>query len=81
MKLDDITEEDIWDIADSSAIIARGLNYYETEQIMSIEVKGKPIQLLNGSNLLHLLEKHGHKAKIDLKEAKQILLEKEREAM
>jgi len=35
--------------------------------------KGKPLTLLNGSNLLHLLEKHGHKAKIDLKAAKQIL--------
>lgn len=35
--------------------------------------KGKPITLLNGSNLLFLLEKHGHKAKIDLKEAKKIL--------
>ncbi|MEN6370907.1 MAG: restriction endonuclease [Armatimonadota bacterium] len=32
--------------------------------------KGKPITLLNGSNLLFLLEKHGHKAKIDLNEAK-----------
>ena len=38
--------------------------------------KGKPLTLLNGSNLLHLLEKHGHRAKIDLKEAKQILSEK-----
>jgi restriction system protein len=35
--------------------------------------KAKPLTLLNGGNLLHLLEKHGHKAKIDLKEAKQIL--------
>jgi restriction system protein len=35
--------------------------------------RGKPLTLLNGSNLLHLLEKHGHKAKIDLKEAKKIL--------
>ena len=35
--------------------------------------KGKPLTLLNGGNLLHLLEKHGHKAKIDLKEAKAIL--------
>lgn len=35
--------------------------------------KGKPLTLLNGSSLLHLLEKHGHKAKIDLKEAKAIL--------
>ena len=37
--------------------------------------KGKPLTLLNGSNLLHLLEKHGHKAKIDLKEAKMVLAE------
>lgn len=36
---------------------------------------GKPLTLLNGSNLLHLLEKHGHKAKIDLKEAKKVLAE------
>jgi len=35
--------------------------------------KDKPITLLNGSNLLHLLEKHGHKAKIDINEAKKIL--------
>jgi restriction system protein len=41
--------------------------------------KGKPITLLNGGNLLHLLEKHGHKAKIDLKEAKKILAEREKE--
>ena len=38
--------------------------------------KGKPLTLLNGSNLLHLLDKHGHKARIDLKEAKKILGEK-----
>lgn len=37
--------------------------------------KGKPLTLLNGSNLLHLLEKHGHKAKIDIREAKKILSE------
>ena len=35
--------------------------------------RGKPLTLLNGGNLLHLLDKHGHKAKIDLKEAKKIL--------
>ena len=35
--------------------------------------KGKPLVLLNGGNLLHLLDKHGHKARIDLKEAKKIL--------
>lgn len=34
---------------------------------------GKPITLMNGANLLHMLERHGHKARIDLKEAKQIL--------
>lgn len=34
--------------------------------------KNKPLTLLNGGNLLHLLEKHGHKAKIDLKEAKTL---------
>lgn len=40
--------------------------------------KGKPLTLLNGSNLLHLLEKHGHHAKIDLREAKRIMAEKEK---
>jgi restriction system protein len=35
--------------------------------------KGKPLVLLSGGNLLSLLAKHGHKAKIDLKEAKIIL--------
>jgi len=35
--------------------------------------KDKPITLLNGSNLLHLLLKHGHKAHIDLREAKKAL--------
>lgn len=39
--------------------------------------KDKPLTLLNGSNLLHLLHKHGHKAKIDLKGAR--LLGKERQ--
>jgi restriction system protein len=37
--------------------------------------KGKPIQLIDGNNLLYLLEQHGHKARIDLKEAKRILNE------
>lgn len=40
--------------------------------------KDKPLTLLSGSNLLHLLEKHGHSFKIDLKEAKQILADKEK---
>ena len=39
--------------------------------------KGKPLTLLSGSNLLHLLDKHGHSFKIDLKEAKKILADKE----
>ena len=37
--------------------------------------KGKPLTLLNGANLLHLLEKHGHKARIDILEAKKLLSE------
>ena len=32
--------------------------------------KDKPITLLNGSHLLALLEKHGHKARINIKEAR-----------
>lgn len=39
--------------------------------------KGKPITLLNGGNLLHLLAKHGHKARINLQEAKMIARENE----
>ncbi len=39
--------------------------------------KGKPITLLDGANLLYLLEKHGYRAKIDVKEAKRLLSEKE----
>ncbi len=40
--------------------------------------KDKPIKLLNGGNLLHLLERHNVKAYIDLKEAKRELAEKNR---
>jgi restriction system protein len=36
-------------------------------------VKGKPLTLMNGANLLYLLEKHGHHAKIDIREAKETL--------
>lgn len=32
---------------------------------------GKPLTLLSGGNLLYLLEKHGHKARINLREAKE----------
>lgn len=32
--------------------------------------KDKPITLLNGSNLLHILKKYGYEARIDLTEAK-----------
>lgn len=35
--------------------------------------KDKPITLLSGSNLLHLLQKHGHKAYIHLQQARQEL--------
>ena len=38
--------------------------------------KGKPLTLLNGSELLYLLQKHGHKAKIDLAEAKRLETER-----
>jgi restriction system protein len=41
--------------------------------------KDKPLTLLNGSNLLHLLQKHGHKARIDLQEAKKIIADAEKQ--
>lgn len=34
---------------------------------------GKPLTLLNGANLLSLMEKHGHRAYINIKEAKLML--------
>lgn len=37
--------------------------------------KGKPLTLLSGSELLYLLGKHGHGAKIDLAEAKRLFAE------
>jgi restriction system protein len=37
--------------------------------------KDKPLTLLNGNNLLHMLMKHGIKAKIDIKEAKKYFKE------
>jgi restriction system protein len=33
---------------------------------------GKPLVLLSGANLLHILNKHGHKARIDLQEARKL---------
>lgn len=33
---------------------------------------GKPLVLLSGANLLHMLQKHGYKARINLREAKQM---------
>lgn len=38
-------------------------------------VKGKPLTLMNGANLLYLLEKDGHSAKIDIKEARRMMNE------
>lgn len=35
--------------------------------------KGKPLTLMNGANLLYLLEKHGHRARINLAEAKDLM--------
>lgn len=34
---------------------------------------GKPITLMNGANLLHMMQRHGKNAKIDLKEAREHL--------
>jgi restriction system protein len=39
---------------------------------------GKPLTLLSGSHLLHMLERHGYKAKIDLREAREQALLTER---
>jgi restriction system protein len=39
--------------------------------------KGKPLTLLSGSELLYLLQRHGHRAKIDLVGAKRLLAEQE----
>jgi restriction system protein len=39
--------------------------------------KGKPLTLLSGSELLYLFQKHGHRAKIDLADAKRLLAEQE----
>lgn len=35
--------------------------------------KAKPLTLLSGSNLLHMLAKHGYHANIDIREARQIM--------
>lgn len=35
--------------------------------------RGKPLTLIDGNNLLHLLEKHGHRARIDVQEARRLL--------
>jgi HJR/Mrr/RecB family endonuclease len=41
--------------------------------------KGKPLTLISGGELLYLLAKHGHKARIDLKEARMVAtMEQER---
>jgi restriction system protein len=37
--------------------------------------KDKPITLINGNNLLHMLQKHGYQARIDLEEAKKLMTE------
>ena len=43
--------------------------------------KDKPITLLSGGNLLHLLKRHGHRAKIDLMEAKVVLAEQQKDKL
>jgi restriction system protein len=42
--------------------------------------KDKPLTLLNGNELLYLLARHGHRAKINIGEARRILGEREKEA-
>lgn len=37
--------------------------------------QGKPLTLMNGANLLALMQKHGYQARINLKEAKKLLQE------
>ena len=36
---------------------------------------GKPLTLMNGAHLLHMMQRHGFKAKIDLREARALLVE------
>ena len=38
---------------------------------------GKPLTLMNGANLLHMMERHGQKARIDIKEARALLNQNE----
>ncbi len=40
--------------------------------------KGKPLTLISGSELLYLLAQHGHKARIDLREARMLTLDHEK---
>ena len=40
--------------------------------------KGKPLTLLNGANLLSLMEKHGYNARINLEEAKEYFKEEKK---
>ena len=37
--------------------------------------KDKPLTLLNGANLLHLLSKHGYELNIDIRAARRLLRE------
>lgn len=34
---------------------------------------GKPLTLLNGANLLHMLQQHGYRARIDVREAREMI--------
>ena len=42
--------------------------------------RGKPITLLNGGKLLHLLEKHGHRARINIAEARKAMTPRSEES-
>ena len=54
----------LFDICHMGEISISGPDAYEF-------VKGKPLTLMNGANLLYLLEKHGHQARINIKEARE----------
>jgi restriction system protein len=41
--------------------------------------KDKPITLLSGAELLHLLERHGHRARIDIQEARRLLFSRQKD--
>lgn len=57
MKLKDITYKDVLAIADSKAILARGLNYYNSGRVKSLKIEGETITArVKGSNRSYNVE-------------------------